>query len=84
MKRSTLSAKQHLVDGLESLLEAQKAMKLSQELAPNWLKAEAIGRIKEASAALQIAGGHVVEVIESELVEYDDEQGGIIRRTWEA
>ena len=66
MKSSTLTASEQLAQALENIKGAQRALKLTGEQETSWLLMEALGRVKEASNAVEIAGAHVAELLEFE------------------
>ncbi len=66
MKSSTLTANQHIADALESIEKAERSLRITGELGPNWLMMEALGRTKEAKQSVQTAGAYVAELLESE------------------
>ena len=66
MKSSTLTASEQLAQALENIKGAQRALKLTGEQETSWLLMEALGRVKEALNAVEIAGAHVSELLEFE------------------
>ena len=67
MKTSTLSARQHLANALESICKAQDALRMTGEQGPSWLLMEAMARSSKAKTSVEIAGVHVAELLESEI-----------------
>ncbi|WP_298987416.1 hypothetical protein [uncultured Roseibium sp.] len=66
MRSSTLSASDQLSIALDAVKKAEDALKLTAEQSPNWLVMEAKMRCKEARSKVEIAGGHVAELLQIE------------------
>ena len=66
MKSPYASAQEHLAEALESIRRADEALQIGRSFAGNWLVMEALGRVREAEQATEIAGAHVSELLERE------------------
>ena len=66
MKSSTLSANKQIAVALDALEQAQRSLDLTAERSSNWLVMEAKMRCKDARSKVEIAGGHVAELLKFE------------------